>query len=221
MEAERKPTQSHFFRNAWIVYTVVFITGFIGLSNTALLNTFLMATFMLGSLSFLFWTLSLIVNRKIQHNRFNKVLFVLFWIATSVGVITTFIMKPITIIGGDLKGIEDKKRYAVCIICRDFKRGDIVVYNNPLYDVEYLGRIIGTPNERITIEKGKTTIDGRTLNEKYADWNDWEAGSKITTKLSEDEYLITFDKRYSKPSSEDFIKGSKIRRTGVVGKLLH
>jgi signal peptidase I len=59
------------------------------------------------------------------------------------------------------------QRTAWLLPYRPVERGDIVVFHHP--QPEYLvKRVVGLPGDRLRIEDGRVTIDGRTLAEPYA-----------------------------------------------------
>ena len=49
---------------------------------------------------------------------------------------------------------------------RDVARGDIVVFHHPLHPY-VVKRVVGIPGDRLRIEDGRVTVNGRALNEHY------------------------------------------------------
>ena len=49
---------------------------------------------------------------------------------------------------------------------RDVARGDIVVFHHPLHPY-VVKRVVGIPGDRLRIEDGRVTVNGRALNEPY------------------------------------------------------
>ena len=117
-------------------------------------------------------------------------------------------------------GYQDGSYHPLCLICKDFKRGDVVFYKNSKNNVDYIGRIVGMPNESIDIEKGRTLANEQKLQEDNTDWSQWSQDIKIRTTLNNDEYLILVDKRWTDANSEDFIKDYVVNKSYVVGKFL-
>ena len=50
---------------------------------------------------------------------------------------------------------------------RDVERGDIVVFHHPLHPY-LVKRVVGVPGDRLRIEDGRVTVNGRALDEPYA-----------------------------------------------------
>lgn len=79
------------------------------------------------------------------------------------------------------------------------QRGDIVILNSPdLAGELYVKRIVGLPNERITISGGKVYIDGKVLNEPYL--QDVDTSGEIDRVLENNHYFVLGDNR---PESHD------------------
>jgi signal peptidase I len=49
---------------------------------------------------------------------------------------------------------------------RDVARGDIIVFHHPLHPY-LVKRVVGVPGDRLRIEDGRVTVNGRTLDEPY------------------------------------------------------
>ena len=74
------------------------------------------------------------------------------------------------------------------------ERGDIVVFDAPDAPGEdYVKRIIGLPNEEITISRGMVYIDGKLLNEPYLVSSYTEG--EIRTEIPEGFYFVMGDNR--------------------------
>lgn len=92
----------------------------------------------------------------------------------------------------------------------DPQRGDIVVLNAPdLPGHDYIKRIIGMPNERITIRKGTVYIDGRELHEPYL--NGLETLGEVDLVIPDGYYFVMGDNR---PDSRD----SREEKIGVISR---
>jgi signal peptidase I len=84
-------------------------------------------------------------------------------------------------------------------------RGDVVIFHYPLQPSRYfIKRIIGLPNERVSIERGVVTIhnkenpDGFTLHEPYID-EQFTTTAEYTT--GPDEYFVMGDNRNNSSDS--------------------
>lgn len=74
------------------------------------------------------------------------------------------------------------------------QRGDIVVFDAPdAAGKDYVKRIIGLPNEQITIDRGQVYIDGKLLDEPYLDGIYTEGD--INTVLPDGFYFVMGDNR--------------------------
>lgn len=247
MESDFKNTRRRiftgkFFRNIWLLSLLVFIGNIIYVvlspGNSSLpegkLLTFvlvLISSFIIGSLSFLLWILFLMNNRLSTNEGYSSfrnkamkvvkksllvipILFILFLLSWMYLFSTTLVL------GDSMPSYKDRSTQIVCKICKDIKRGDVVVYSSPKENKEYIGRIVALPNENITIEKNSVLLNGSALTEKYADWSDWSINQRINITLGMDEYLALFDKREAITEMQDFIDIHKFKRNNLVGKLL-
>ena len=82
------------------------------------------------------------------------------------------IIKPVVISGSAMTpSYKNGERYLankLTYITSVPKRGDVVVYRFPQNQrFLFIGRIIGLPGERLTIQDGKVTINGNLLTEDY------------------------------------------------------
>lgn len=73
------------------------------------------------------------------------------------------------------------------------KRGDIVVYRS--VSGERVGRIVGLPDEKISVLRGKVLINGNEFKEPYARWDYDEFDSPFYFTLRQNEFWIPFDVR--------------------------
>ncbi len=92
----------------------------------------------------------------------------------------------------------------------DPQRGDIVVLNAPdLPGHDYIKRIIGMPNERLTIRNGTVYIDGKELHEPYL--NGLETLGDVDLVIPDGYYFVMGDNR---PDSRD----SREEKIGVISR---
>jgi len=87
-------------------------------------------------------------------------------------------------------------------------RGLIVVYNHPLkQDQKWVGRIIGLPNEAISIDQNGTYIDGNILDEPYLDKKYLQTRRSLllnSVKLNKNQFFIMGDARDNSEDSRYF-----------------
>lgn len=96
------------------------------------------------------------------------------------------------------------------------QRGDVVVFQAPNRNVDYIKRIIGLPGETVKIEDGVVFINDNKLAEPYETQTTQGSGSLT---LTDGEYFVLGDNRGSSSDSRSFgpIKNSSIKgRTWLV-----
>lgn len=117
-----------------------------------------------------------------------------------------------TIDGSGMYEYENSKSYFICspLLCKSiYSRGNVVEYSSKI------GRIVGLPNEKITIIQGKLYINDVESVEAYkVDWSGWTYNTPVTINLNSDEYLILLDKRsgYLNPTKKHEIAGLLINK---------
>lgn len=177
---------------------------------------------MVGTVSFIFWIALFLVNKfLINYKRFisltNKGLWIVFYLVFTYAIIYASLFRFVQIEGSSMVGYQNNKSYPLCVICKDFRRGDVVVYLNK---VDTIGRIVGLPNETIEVEKNYIIINGKKLPEDYADWSSWITNEKVKIKLGKEEYLVLFDKRKSGDDEYITIDSYKMNKSNLIGKFL-
>ncbi len=234
-----------FFRNVWLFSVVVFLgniayvvfsPGEKNLPEDKILipTIILFASVFIGSISFVFWILSIIDKRlstsfeKYSSSRGKAVKIIKISLITLSALfvvlllVITFLFSTTSITGDSMGGkYKDNSIQIICKICKEIKRGDVIIYNtihDP--DTDYIGRIVGLPNENITIEKGKLLVNGNILIENYADWSEWNPQEKLDIQLNDDEYFALFDRRKIYTESGEFINIHKFKKSSYIGKIL-
>lgn len=101
-------------------------------------------------------------------------------------------------------------------------RGDVVIFRYPLDPSKFfIKRVIGMPNEVVTITKGVITITtaddkGLTLDEPYLE-ADRESRDTLSVELKDDEYFVMGDNRIA---SSDSRAWGVLPRKNIVGRAL-
>ncbi len=177
-------------------------------------------SFLTGVFSFLLWIIAMM--GKTLRKALITIGLILIGIFIILSLIQNYIIGRDQIIGSTMNDYKDKSYYFICRLCKSIKRQDVVAYrltNNP--DVDFIGKVVGLPNETIEIEKGKVIINGSLLlNEPTLDWSDWKEGVKLNITLGKDEYFTLVDKRTSPDNIEDFIQIRKFTKNNYRGKFL-
>lgn len=98
------------------------------------------------------------------------------------------------------------------------QRGDVVIIDAPDRSGEfYVKRIIGLPNEQITIQDGAVYIDGSLLNEPYLTQSHTEG--EINLMVERDAYFLLGDNRSESHDSRDPAVGTIFEDT-IRGKVV-
>lgn len=183
---------------------------------------FLIILFAIGlivGLSFLAW-LFRIISKRVKKILIISTL-VLVILILIIQTIRTFLYDYPEIVGKSMSpSFTDGKRYLVCRFCNDYKRGDVVIYKSQKDGLEHIGRIVGLPADLIEIYKNFLMINGKKLEENYADWSDWVTNEKVEVKLGKEEYLVLVDKRWSSDDEYETINSQKTNKNGLKGKFL-
>lgn len=100
------------------------------------------------------------------------------------------------------------------------QRGDVVVFNPPVSEDEYIKRIIGLPGEKVSLQNGKIYINGQQLKEEYLDPNLYTEGNSYLEEGGEvvipnGEYLVMGDNR---PHSYDSRSWGPIKKKVITGR---
>ena len=96
-------------------------------------------------------------------------------------------------------------------------RGEIVVFKYPLDETQYfVKRVIGLPNETITISGNAIYVDGYKLIEPYI--GDFNNSHDHQYLMGEEEYFLLGDNR---DNSNDSRHWGPVKRTQILGKVLY
>ncbi len=137
--------------------------------------------------------------------------------------IRMFIAQPFVVSGLSMFPTFDDKQYLIVdelsYIRGNINRSDVVIFKYPVDPKRYfVKRIIGLPNEKISISSGKVTIinkdhpDGFTLDEPYLNESFPTTGSYQT---KDDEYFVMGDNRNHSYDSREW---GVVPRKKLVGR---
>lgn len=140
-------------------------------------------------------------------------------------VIRTFIAQPFFVKGQSMEPNYLEREYLIIdeisYRFRDPKRGEVIVFKYPKdLRTYYIKRIIGLPNETVSIKNGKIIIyneeykDGVELDEPYLMNNVFTAGD-VYEVLGEDDYYVLGDNR---PRSSDSRQWGALDGRYIIGK---
>ena len=231
-EAKKPFNLSKLFRNIWLLSLVSAFSYFVYIvlkdvdkkmteSEALNLVVVLLIIGIIGGLAFIIW-LFLKFSKRLK--RFLIISFLVVSIPLIViQIVRTYLYEYPEIAGKSMTGFQDGKRYLVCKFCRDYERGEVVSYKNQRNpDLNFIGRIIGLPNETIQIERGSIAINGNILQENYADWSEWQDNQVISLELKSDEYFILYDKRIRSDNTDEQnpIELNKIKKENINGKFV-
>ncbi|OGH24678.1 MAG: signal peptidase I [Candidatus Levybacteria bacterium RIFCSPHIGHO2_02_FULL_40_29] len=223
-----------FYRNAWLLSILAFIALLFYSVNNIDYPKHTVPVVVIGSMAFLFWGLSALLNRLLAKKEramliSRRCLKIIFWLIsisiTVFYIITLYLFTTITVEGESMKDLKNGKTYKICRICKDIQRGQTITYyatkqgqsNN---NFRYLGRVVGLPGENIKLKKGQLIVNDRVIKENYADWSEWSYEEEIIITLRESEFLALFDKRITEADVEDFIEIHKFNKNNYIGKVL-
>lgn len=149
--------------------------------------------------------------------------------AVTIGFVRYFLFKPFYVKGKSMEPtfheneylIIDKITYRIRALEHkdEVHRGDVIVLVSPVDSKEhYLKRVVGLPNERITISDNKIIIyntdfpQGMVLEEPYVHV---PTAGAVTYTLKDDEYFVLGDNREQSFDSRRF---GPIKRDAIVGR---
>jgi len=139
--------------------------------------------------------------------------------------IRVFIAQPFIVDGGSMDPTFATGQYLIVdeisYRLHEPQRGDVIVFHYPKDPSRYyIKRIIGLPNETVSIENGTVSIIspvnpmGFTLDEKYVAYPKIDSETK---KLGADEYFVMGDNR---AASSDSRMWGPVDRSLIVGHVL-
>jgi signal peptidase I len=142
-----------------------------------------------------------------ERRRHNRLAFILFWsilmsyftqgyVVTS-GILIDRSMQPTLV----KEGYYLINKYIYYFV--NPERGDIVVFRRPpVASMGYVKRIVGLPGETLLIKSGEVYIDGRRLEEPYA--NGKTHPDLAPHSIAEGTYYVLGDNRWVREDSREF-----------------
>lgn len=116
-----------------------------------------------------------------------------------------------------LPSFEDGDRVLVEKNVSEIKRGDVIFFHYPKDTTRlYFKRVVGLPNETVSILKGRVSIDDKELEEPYLDQTYNQAESNLPPiKVSEQNYFVLGDNR---DNSSDSRYWGTVKAELIVGR---
>jgi signal peptidase I len=73
-------------------------------------------------------------------------------------------------------------------------RGDVIVFQSPVEDTEFVKRVVGLPGETVTVADGSVSINGEPISEPYA-VGKTTCADTCTWTVPDDAYFVLGDNR--------------------------
>ncbi|MFH1415094.1 MAG: signal peptidase I [Elusimicrobiota bacterium] len=102
---------------------------------------------------------------------------------------------------------------------KDPERGDIVLLYSPLCSKDMVKRIVGLPGEELSIKEKQVYIDGKPLEEKYADYvrsDEILVGDNIDVFIiPKNHYFVMGDNRDVSRDSRDWLEEKGLQKESI------
>lgn len=100
------------------------------------------------------------------------------------------------------------------------KRGDIIVFNHPQTNKQFIDRVIGLPGDKVVIQKGMVFVNGQPINEPYVlkENNQRTSLANFRTTVPDDGYFVLGDNR---DNSNDSRYWGFVSKADIVGRVAH
>lgn len=104
------------------------------------------------------------------------------------------------------------------------KRGDIVVIHSPKnYEIQYIKRIIGLPDDTILLSGGNVYVNGEKLEETYLTaethaWENWSIKEDELFIVPREHVVVMGDNRSNSSDSREF---GAVNIDSIVGKAIY
>ncbi|HYC34143.1 MAG TPA: signal peptidase I [Candidatus Paceibacterota bacterium] len=139
---------------------------------------------------------------KKEKNFWRELAEIIFFVAIVVIPIQTFVGRTFIVVGSSMYPTFENKDYLIVdkltYHFNDPKRGDVIIFHPPIDEkTYYIKRIIGLPNETVTVDGNKVIVKTETGEEIVLDepYRSSDGTSVKTVELSDDEYFVMGDNR--------------------------
>ncbi len=172
-------------------------------------------------------------EKKVEKNSFKGILReVLIFTVIALGIVLPFriyIAEPYLVDGRSMEPTFKTGQYLIVNklsyeISGKIDRNSVIVFNYPIDPSKnFIKRVIGLPNETVTLKDGKVIItnsenpDGFTLDDSFVIYK--SENDNMTIQLKEDEYFVmgdnreeSYDSRIWGPLNKKFILGEPVLR---------
>lgn len=161
----------------------------------------------------------------IKNNKKLNLLSIISFIFILLVAVNTFIISPSNVLGDSMSpAIRNKQNVLIYKMDRNYKRGDIIVFENPKNpDVNSISRIIALSEDKIIIKESKVYLNGKLLQEPYASvetnlWKDGfvKEGGEIT--VPKEQGFVMGDNR---PKASDSRVWGTFNMNKIIGKVIY
>lgn len=150
---------------------------------------------------------------------FNKTSYV--WVIL-ISILIGMLLKTYVFVFAHVSGysmfptFHDKQLVLIDKLYKNFKRGDIIVFNShDPSDNIYVKRIIGLPGDSVVIKNSEVYVNGKKIDEDYLPKNTHTEG-KTDLKVPPNQYFVLGDNRTNSKDSR-FI--GTIDKSDIIGKV--
>jgi signal peptidase I len=151
-------------------------------------------------------------------------LFAIVFSLTSYFAVSRYVITAVVVQGRSMAPtLHDGERYFLnrwLFMIREPRRGDLVVIRDAGHHDYAVKRIVGLPNETVSIKEGKVFINNAPMDEPYLFPNTKTIcpnGGTMQVRLGEDDYFVLGDNR---GNSEDSRYYGALEREQIIGLLV-
>jgi signal peptidase I len=166
------------------------------------------------------------VNAEAGHNAESSLRVLHSWIRdliVSVFIslfIILFVYQPVKVEGGSMEpGLEDQERIFINKLAyrlESIQRGDVIVFRYPRDPRKnFIKRVIGLPGDRIRVDEGRVSINGRLIAEPYVPDEYLDSRSYREVVVPAGSYFVLGDHRSMSNDSREF---GPVSRDLIYGK---
>jgi len=135
-------------------------------------------------------------------------------------ILIVFIYQPVKVEGTSMMpSLTDQERIFINKFTYRFstiERGDMVVFWFPLDKTKsYIKRVVGLPGDRVKIDNGVVTVNGKRLSEAYVPEEYRDHNSYTEVEVEPNKYYVLGDHR---SSSNDSRSWGTVERSYIYGK---